>query len=45
MIKKETLRRYEYQYHVLDEPTVPDAEYDLTFISSIKSTRTAISHN
>lgn len=23
-----TLRHYEYQYHVLDEPEVPDAEYD-----------------
>ncbi|WP_158782561.1 NAD-dependent DNA ligase LigA [Pantoea sp. BAV 3049] len=23
-----TLRHYEYQYHVLDEPAVPDAEYD-----------------
>ncbi|MFC0138656.1 NAD-dependent DNA ligase LigA [Erwinia mallotivora] len=23
-----TLRHYEYQYHVLDEPVVPDAEYD-----------------
>ncbi|MGL4861311.1 MAG: NAD-dependent DNA ligase LigA, partial [Enterobacteriaceae bacterium] len=22
------LREYEYQYHVLDDPTVPDAEYD-----------------
>lgn len=28
---KETLRRYEYQYHVLDEPIVPDAEYDRLF--------------
>lgn len=29
MIALQTLlRRYEYQYHVLDEPEVPDAEYD-----------------
>ncbi|MGX2970372.1 NAD-dependent DNA ligase LigA [Ursidibacter sp. B-7004-1] len=25
---KETLRQYEYHYHVLDNPLVPDAEYD-----------------
>lgn len=23
-----TLRHHEYQYHVLDAPEVPDAEYD-----------------
>lgn len=28
---RKTLRRYEYQYHVLDNPTVPDAEYDRLF--------------
>ncbi len=27
----ETLRRYAHQYYVLDEPTVPDAEYDRLF--------------
>lgn len=26
-----TLRRYEYEYHVLDNPSVPDAEYDRLF--------------
>ena len=25
------LRRYEYEYHVLDNPTIPDAEYDRLF--------------
>lgn len=25
---RETLRKYEYHYHVLDNPLVPDAEYD-----------------
>lgn len=25
---KDTLRQYEYHYHVLDNPLVPDAEYD-----------------
>lgn len=25
---RQQLRHYEYQYHVLDEPTIPDAEYD-----------------
>ncbi|MGC7589026.1 NAD-dependent DNA ligase LigA [Bisgaard Taxon 46] len=28
---RQTLRHYEYQYHVLDNPTVPDAEYDRLF--------------
>ena len=23
-----TLRHHEYQYHVMDDPEVPDAEYD-----------------
>ena len=25
---RQTLRKYEYHYHVLDNPLVPDAEYD-----------------
>lgn len=28
---RETLRYHEYQYHVLDEPQIPDAEYDRLF--------------
>ncbi|MFK7963717.1 MAG: NAD-dependent DNA ligase LigA [Burkholderiaceae bacterium] len=28
---RETLTRYEYEYYVLDAPTVPDAEYDKLF--------------
>ncbi|HRK57110.1 MAG TPA: NAD-dependent DNA ligase LigA, partial [Burkholderiaceae bacterium] len=28
---RETLRRYDYAYYVLDAPTVPDAEYDRLF--------------
>lgn len=28
---RKTLRRYEYEYHVLDNPTVPDSEYDRLF--------------
>ena len=28
---RKTLRQYEYEYHVLDTPTVPDSEYDRLF--------------
>ncbi len=28
---RKTLRRYEYEYHVLDNPSVPDSEYDRLF--------------
>lgn len=28
---RETLRYHEYQYHVLDDPQIPDAEYDRLF--------------
>ena len=28
---RQDLRRYEYEYHVLDTPTIPDAEYDRLF--------------
>ncbi|WP_386690650.1 DNA ligase [Lonepinella sp. MS14434] len=28
---RETLRYHEYQYHVLDEPKIPDSEYDRLF--------------
>ena len=28
---RRTLRQYEYEYHVLDNPTVPDSEYDRLF--------------
>ena len=28
---RQDLRRYEYEYHVLDHPTIPDAEYDRLF--------------
>lgn len=28
---RQNLRRYEYEYHVLDNPTIPDAEYDRLF--------------
>ena len=28
---RNTLRRYEYEYHVLDNPSVPDSEYDRLF--------------
>lgn len=28
---RKTLRQYEYEYHVLDAPTVPDSEYDRLF--------------
>ncbi|OOF35805.1 NAD-dependent DNA ligase LigA [Rodentibacter heidelbergensis] len=28
---RQTLRQYEYEYHVLDNPTVPDSEYDRLF--------------
>lgn len=28
---RQALRRYEYEYHVLDNPTIPDAEYDKLF--------------
>jgi len=27
-VLRKTLQQYEYEYHVLDKPTVPDAEYD-----------------
>ena len=30
-ILRQDLRRYEYEYHVLDNPTIPDAEYDRLF--------------
>lgn len=30
---REKIRRYDYQYYVLDNPTVPDAEYDRCFKS------------
>ena len=26
---RQDLRRYEYEYHVLDNPTIPDAEYEM----------------
>lgn len=28
---RKTLRQYEYEYHVLDNPSVPDSEYDRLF--------------
>ncbi|HHF4888666.1 NAD-dependent DNA ligase LigA [Haemophilus influenzae] len=28
---RKTLRQYEYEYHVLDHPSVPDSEYDRLF--------------
>ena len=28
---RETLERYNYEYYVLDAPTVPDADYDALF--------------
>ena len=28
---KETLNHYNYQYYVLDDPSVPDSEYDRIF--------------
>ena len=28
---RRTIRRYDYAYYVLDDPDVPDAEYDRTF--------------
>ncbi len=28
---RQALRRYEYEYHVLDNPTIPDTEYDKLF--------------
>ena len=28
---RQDLRRYEYEYHVVDNPTIPDAEYDRLF--------------
>ena len=28
---RQDLRRYDYEYHVLDNPTIPDAEYDRLF--------------
>ena len=28
---RQDLRRYEYEYHVLDNPSIPDAEYDRLF--------------
>lgn len=28
---RQDLRRYEYEYHVLDNPTIPDADYDRLF--------------
>ena len=28
---RELLTRYNYEYHVLDKPTIPDAEYDHLF--------------
>lgn len=28
---RNALRRYEYEYHVLDNPTIPDSEYDRLF--------------
>ena len=34
------LRRYEYEYHVLDNPTIPDAEYDRLF-HQLKALETA----
>ncbi|MBF0751416.1 MULTISPECIES: NAD-dependent DNA ligase LigA [unclassified Pasteurella] len=30
-ILRKTLRQYEYEYHVLDNPSVPDSEYDRLF--------------
>ncbi|UZW66757.1 hypothetical protein OC195_02145 [Priestia flexa] len=32
----ELLNRYNYEYHVLDQPTVPDAEYDRLMNELIK---------
>ena len=28
---RDLLRRHEYEYYVLDAPTIPDAEYDTLF--------------
>ena len=28
---RKTLRYHEYQYHVLDDPQIPDSEYDRLF--------------
>lgn len=33
---REKINRYNYQYYVLDDPSVPDAEYDRLFQSLIK---------
>lgn len=30
-VLRERIREYDYQYYILDEPTVPDAEYDILF--------------
>jgi len=32
---RETLDRYNYRYHALDDPEVPDAEYDRLSIKKI----------
>ena len=37
---RQDLRRYEYEYHVLDNPTIPDAEYDRLF-HQLKALETA----
>ncbi len=37
---RQDLRRYEYEYHVLDNPTLPDAEYDRLF-HQLKALETA----
>ena len=28
---RKLLERYNYEYHVLDKPTIPDSEYDMLF--------------
>src|SRR3954447_5619547 len=33
---RELLNRYSYEYHVLDEPSVPDAEYDRLYDELVK---------
>ena len=33
---RELLNRYSYEYHVLDEPSVPDAEYDRLYDDLVK---------
>ncbi|NDU92862.1 MAG: NAD-dependent DNA ligase LigA, partial [Ferrovum sp.] len=43
---REALDLYNYQYYVLDEPTIPDAQYDLLFkeLLALESAHSELQH-